>query len=79
MMPEMMKQCCGDEGKPDFEKMKKFMEQCGKHEFSADEVNMMEGFCCQEGMPDMAKMMDLMGKCGCHPEASNEQSKEGTD
>jgi hypothetical protein len=29
MMEEMMKQCCGAEGKPDFEKMKKFMESCG--------------------------------------------------
>jgi hypothetical protein len=30
MMSEMMKQCCGDDGMPDFEKMKQFMEQCGK-------------------------------------------------
>ncbi len=30
MMEEMMKQCCGPEGKPDFEKMKKFMEGCGR-------------------------------------------------
>jgi len=31
MMEEMMKQCCGPEGIPDFEKMKKFMEKCGCH------------------------------------------------
>lgn len=29
MMDQMMKECCGKEGKPDFEKMKKFMEMCG--------------------------------------------------
>ena len=68
MMSEMMKQCCSAEGKPDFEKMKQFMEQCEKHEFNDDEVGMMKGFCGQESMPDMAKMADLMEKCGCNPE-----------
>ena len=29
MMEEMMRECCGPEGKPDFEKMKKFIEKCG--------------------------------------------------
>ncbi len=28
-MHEMMKNFCGEDGKPDFEKMKKFMEDCG--------------------------------------------------
>ncbi len=60
MMSEMMKQCCSAEGKPDFDKMKHFMEQCGKHEFNDEEVDMMKGFCGQEGMPDMAKMKELM-------------------
>jgi hypothetical protein len=27
----MMKQFCGQEGMPDFEKMKQFMETCGCH------------------------------------------------
>ena len=29
MMDEMTKQCCGEEGMPDFETMKQFMEKCG--------------------------------------------------
>jgi len=65
MMQEMMKQCCGAEGKPDFDKMKHFMEHCGKQEFNDDEIAMMKQFCSQDGMPDMAKMKDLMEKCGC--------------
>jgi hypothetical protein len=48
--------------------MKQFMEGCGKHEFSDEDISMMKGFCHQEGMPDMSKMMGLMEKCGCHPE-----------
>lgn len=67
-MSEMMKQCCGAEGKPDFDKMKQFMEHCGKQEFSDDDVSMMEKFCSQEGMPNMSKMKEMMEKCGCHPE-----------
>ena len=68
MMSEMMKQCCGAEGKPDFDKMKQFMGHCGKQGFSEDDVSMMEKFCSQEGMPDMSKMKEMMEKCGCHPE-----------
>jgi hypothetical protein len=68
MKEEMMKQCCGAEGDPDFDKLKQFMEGCGKHEFSDEDISMMKGFCHQEGMPDMSKMMGLMEKCGCHPE-----------
>ncbi len=71
MMEEMMKQCCGPEGTPDFEKMKMFMESCGKKEFSEADFNMMKQFCGQEGMPDFTKMKQLMAQCGCHvPEAS---------
>ena len=33
-MNEMMEQCCGGDGKPDFDMMKQFMEHCGKEEFS---------------------------------------------
>ena len=32
-MGEMMKQCCGEGGTPDAEKMKQVMESCGKKEF----------------------------------------------
>jgi hypothetical protein len=50
------------------EMMKQFMERCGKHEFSDEDIPIMKGFCRQEGIPDMSKMMGLMEKCGCHPE-----------
>ncbi len=65
MMEEMMKQCCGPDGKPDFEKMKKFMEKCGKTQFGEEESRMMKECCAQEGMPDIEKMKELMEKCGC--------------
>ena len=72
MMEEMMKQCCSAEGKPDFEKMKKFMESCGKIQFGEDEVRMMKECCTQEGMPNVEKMKELLEKCGCHvPEATS--------
>jgi hypothetical protein len=48
--------------------MKQFMEGCGKHEFSDEDISMMKGFCGQEGMPDVSKIMSLMEKCRCHPE-----------
>lgn len=64
MMNEMMTQCCGEEGRADFEKMKKFMEHCGKQQFSDDEIAMMKRFCGQEGMPEVEKMKQLMEKCG---------------
>ncbi len=67
MMNDMMKQCCGDNGKPDFGKMKQFMECCGKTEFSGDQIAMMKEFCCQEGMPNMEKMKKFMDECGCQP------------
>lgn len=66
MMNEMMKQCCGKEGMPDFEKMKQFMQNCGKKEFSEDEMAMMKQFCGQQRMPDTEKMKEMMEKCGCH-------------
>ena len=64
-MNEMMEQCCGSNGKPDFDMMKKFMEGCGKEELSEEQIAMMKGFCGQEGMPDTTKMMEFMEKCGC--------------
>jgi hypothetical protein len=65
MMSEMMKHCCGDDGKPDFEKMKQFMAQCGKDSFGEAEIAMMKQFCYQAGMPDFDKMREMMEKCGC--------------
>lgn len=64
-MMEMMKECCGEDGMPDFEKMKGFMEKCGKAEFTDDELKMMRQFCEQTGKPDIEKMKQLMEKCGC--------------
>jgi hypothetical protein len=61
----MMKQCCGEDGTPEFEKMKQFMESCGKQHFSEDEIAMMKRFCCQEGMPDFGDMKVFMEGCGC--------------
>jgi len=72
MMEEMMKQCCGPEGKPDFEKMKAFMEKCGKMEFGEDEMRMMKECCAHEGKPDPEKMKAMMEKCGCRvPESAS--------
>ena len=66
MMIDMMKQCCGQDGKPNFEKMKHFMENCGKEQFSDDDTQMMKQFCGSGGMPDPEKMKELMEKCGCN-------------
>jgi hypothetical protein len=66
MMPDMMKQCCGEDGKPNFEKMKQFMKYCGKEQFSDDEMKMMKQFCGSEGMPDPEKMKAFMEKCSCN-------------
>ena len=55
MMHEMMKQCCTEEGKPDFEKMKQFMGHCGKQQFSEDELGMMRQFCARKGCRTLKK------------------------
>ena len=71
MKQEMMQQCCGSGGKPDIDKMKRFMEQRGKVEFSNANLQMMQQFCTQKGMPDMAKMKQMMEACGCNfPESA---------
>jgi hypothetical protein len=76
MMSEMMKQCCGTDGMPNFEKMKQFMEQCGKTEFNEEHIAMMKEFCAGESMPDFGKMKAMMEKCGCHvPESESEVSQ----
>lgn len=64
-MSQMMKECCGEDGMPDLEKMKGFMRMCGKSQFSDDEIQMMKQFCGQGGKPDPEKMKQLMEKCGC--------------
>jgi hypothetical protein len=71
MMGEMMKECCGKDGMPDFGKMKDFMEKCGKREFTGDEIRMMRQFCGQIDKPDIDKMKQLMEKCGCSSNTRN--------
>lgn len=61
MMQEMVKQCCTDDGKPDFAKM----EQCGKQRFSDDELAMLKQCCGREGVPDAEKIKQMMERCGC--------------
>lgn len=65
MMNDMMKECCGKNGMPDFEKMKSFMEKCGKKEFNGDEIKMMQQFCSQDSKPDAERMKQFMENCGC--------------
>lgn len=78
MMQDMMKQCCAEEGMPDFEKMKQFMERCGKEGFSEDHIAMMKQFCAGKDMPDVEKMKAMMEKCGCKvPETTTESKSEG--
>lgn len=72
-MNEMMKQCCGADGKPDFAMMKKFMEHCGKADFSDAELKMMKQFCEELGSPDMTKMKQFMDSCGCQMARSGEK------
>ncbi len=65
MMHMMMTHCCDAEGRPDFEKMKGFMIQCGKHDFSSDETSKMKEFSANAGKPDFEKMKAFMEHCGC--------------
>lgn len=74
MMNEMIEQCCGCDGKPDFSMMKQFMERCGKSEFTDDDVETMKQFCCGGDMPDMSKMKQMMESCGCQvPESAEKE------
>jgi hypothetical protein len=66
MMQDMMQQCCTEDGKPDFERMMKFMQSCDKQGFSEGEIAMMKQFCGEAGRPDPGRMKQLMEKCGCH-------------
>ncbi len=72
-MNEMMEQCCGADGKPNFDMMKQFMSHCGKSDFTEDDIGMMKQF-CGEGMTDMSKMMEMMKSCDCQvPEAAEKE------
>ena len=72
-MNEMMEQCCGGDGKPNFDMMKRFMGHCGKSEFTDDDVETMKQFCCGESMLDMSKMREMMESCGCKVRESAEK------
>ena len=76
MMQTMIQQCCGEGGLPNFDKMKQFMEQCGKKEFDEDQLAMMKQFCAGKDMPDFEKMKAMMEKCGCHvPESESKTAR----
>ena len=69
MMQEMMSQCCGDDSKPDLNKMKTFMEKCEKQDFGEEELAMMcqigrfffeNNFCGPEGRPDDKQMSHVL-------------------
>ncbi len=64
-MNKMMQQCCGSNGKPDFDMMKQFMEHCGKEEFSEQQIAMMRQFCGPDSKPDAKQMKQFMENCGC--------------
>jgi len=74
MINEMMAECCGEDGKPDLNRIKEFMEKCDKQEFTEHELAMM----CQstrfnveksiygsEGRPGEKQMKQLFGDCNC--------------
>ena len=71
-MNEMMEQCCGGDGKPDFVMMKQYMERCGKSDFTDTDMEAMKQFCCGNEMPDMSEMKQMMESCGCHMPQSAE-------
>jgi hypothetical protein len=75
MMEEMMKRCCGEDGRPDFDRMKRFMEECGMSGFSEQHIATMKRFCGGEGMPDFGEMKRFMERCGCVPPGEAEAEK----
>jgi hypothetical protein len=76
-MEEMMKQCCGEGGRPDPEKMKKFMEGFGKKEFSVAQMEMIHEFCCGDDKPDPQTTKTLMEKCECAQPQTAKMETEG--
>jgi len=78
-MEEMMKQCCGEGGMPDPEKMKQFMESFGKKDFGEAQMEMIKQFCGGEEKPNPQEMKALMEKCGCSPpQTAKTESAEAT-
>ncbi len=65
MMNEIIAECCSDDGKPDFDKLKAFMEKCGKHDFSEGDIAMMNLFCGPEGTLDPRQLKMFMENRGC--------------
>lgn len=76
MMQEMMKRCCGEDGRPDFDRMKWFMQECGMAGFSDEHIAAMKRFCSGEGMPDFQEMRRFVEGCGCMPKGEAEAEKE---
>ena len=77
-MEEMMKQCCGEGGMPDLEKMKQFMESFGKMDFGEAKMEMIKQFCGKDGKPNPQEKKALMEKCGCSlPQTAKTESAEG--
>jgi len=73
-MNQMMEQCCGGDGKPDFDMMKRFMGHCGKSDFTDDDVEKMTLFCYGKGMPNMFRIKEMMESCGCQvPESAENE------
>ena len=60
---EVMAECCGDDG--DLNKMKAFMEKCGKQDFSEGDFAMMKQFCAPAGTLDSRQMKQFMENRGC--------------
>ena len=69
MINEMMAECCGGDGNPDLNKMKVFMEKCGKQDFSKKELATMcqatrfsleKHFCGPESKPDAKQLKQFM-------------------
>ncbi|MEH6578863.1 MAG: hypothetical protein V7731_17515 [Amphritea sp.] len=64
MKKNMIKQCCDASGKPDYEHIKEFMEQCGKTEFTDEDIKRMKDCCAQRGQLDPEQIKQCLQKCG---------------
>lgn len=62
---EMMNKCCSTEGKVNFDKMKQFMEVCGKTNFDNEELAKMKQFCEGQEKPDCETLHTFIENCGC--------------
>jgi hypothetical protein len=66
MMNGIMVDRRSGDGRPDINKIKAFMEQCGKQDFDEEKFTVMEQFCDPEGKPDAKQMKQFMENCGCY-------------